>query len=88
MKEIVATHMCDVDYVGVVTIASGPRLLVWGKTMSKNSLGLVLMQHRSFFDDSMLITRSEVFINLSSVLQFLWRILCGIGLILIKAALD
>ena len=74
---IVAACMCDVDYMGVVTIASGPRLLIQCKTMAEDSLGLVLMQHRSFFDDCISITQSEVFINQSSVLQFLWRTLCG-----------
>ena len=80
--------MRDVDYVGVVTITSGPHLLIWCKMMAEDSLGLVLLQqHRSFFDDRILITRSEVFINQSSVLQFLWRTLCGIDSKLIKAAL-
>ena len=80
--------MHNVDYVGVVTIVSGSRSLIQGKMMTEDSLGLVLLQHRSFFDDRILTTRSEVFINQSSVLQFLWRTLCGMGLKLIKTALD
>ena len=71
---IEAAHMRQVDCVGVaygvVMIASGPRSLVWDKTMAEDSLGLVLLQHRSFFDDRISSTRSEVFINQSSVLQF------------------
>ena len=35
---IVAARMRDVDYVGVVTIASGPRLLARGKMMAEDSL--------------------------------------------------
>ena len=80
--------MRDVDYVGVVMIASGPCSLVRGKTMAEDSLGMVLMQHRRFFDDCLSITRSKVFIKQSPVLQFLWRTLCGIGLKLIKAVLE
>ena len=57
MKEIVA------DKVGVATIASGTCSLVWGKTMAEDSLGLVLLQPESFFDDRISITRSEVFID-------------------------
>ena len=79
--------MHDVDQVGVVTIASGTLSFVRGKTMVEDSLGLVLLQQRSFFDDRTSITQSEVFINQSSVLPFLWRTLCGIDLKLTKAAL-
>ena len=56
--------------------------------MAEDSLGLALLQHRSFFDDRISITRCEVFINQSSLLQFLWMTLRGIGPKLIKAALD
>ena len=80
--------MRDIDQVGVVTIASGTRSLIQGKTKAEDSLGLVLLQHGNFFDDRTSITRSEVFINQSSVLLFLWRTLCGIGPKLIKAALE
>ena len=63
--------MHDVDQVGVVIITSGTRSLVRGKTKAEDSLGLVLLQHGSFFDDRTSITRSEVFINQSFVQQFL-----------------
>ena len=63
--------MRDVDQVGVVTIASGTRSLIQGKTKAEDSLGLVLLQHGNFFDDHISITRSEVFINQSFVQQFL-----------------
>ena len=54
--------MRDVDKVGVATLASGMRSLVRGKTMAKDSLGLVLLQRGSgFFDDRVSITRSEIF---------------------------
>ena len=59
VKEIVAACMRNVHYVGVVMITSGPRLLVRCKTMAEDSLGLVLLQHRSFFDNRISITRSE-----------------------------
>ena len=87
VKEIVAACMRDVDQVGVVTITSGTCSLIQGKTKA-DSLGLVLLQHGSFFDNRTSITRSEVFISQSSVLPFLWRTLCGIDPKLIKAALD
>ena len=57
MKKIVA------DKVGVAMIAGGTRSLVWGKTMAEDSLGLVLLQRESFFDDRISITWSEVFID-------------------------
>ena len=44
-------------------IASGMCLLIWGKTMAEDSLGLVLLQHVSFFDNCILITQSAVFVN-------------------------
>ena len=69
-------------------IANGTRLLVRGKTMAEDSLGLVLLQRGSFFDDRVSITRSAVVINQSSVLRFLWITLSSIGPKLIKAALD
>ena len=65
---IVAARMREVEYVGVVMIACGMHSLVQGKTMAEDSLGLVLLQQRSFFDDCISITRNEVFINQSSVL--------------------
>ena len=74
--------------MGVVTIASGLCSLVWDKTMVENSLVLILLQRGSFFDDRILITQSAVFVNHSSVLQFLWITPSSIGLQLIKAALD
>ena len=82
--------MHEVEYVGVVTVACGTHSLIRGKTMAEDSLGLVLLQHRNFFDDRtcISITRREVFINQSSVLQFLWRTLCDIGPKLIKATLE
>ena len=55
--------MRDVDKVGVATLVSGMRSLVRGKTMEKDSLGLVLLQCGSFFDDRVSITRSEIFMN-------------------------
>ena len=85
---IVAARMCDVNQAGVVTIASGTRSLVWGKTKAEDSLGLILLQHGNFFDDCTSITRSEIFIKQSSVLPFLWKTLCGIDPKLIKAALE
>ena len=62
--------MREVKYVGVVTIACRTRSLVRGKTMAEDSLGLVLLQQRNFFDDRISITQSEAFINQSSVLRF------------------
>ena len=62
--------MHEVEYMGVVTIACGTHSLVQGKTMAEDSLGLVLLQQRSFFDDHISIIQSEVFINQSSVLRF------------------
>ena len=62
--------MHEVEYMGVVTIACGTHSLVQGKTMAEDSLGLVLLQQRSFFDNRISITQSEVFINQSSVLPF------------------
>ena len=59
---IVAARMRDANQVGVVTIASGTRSLVRGKTKAEDSLGLVLLQHGSFVDNRISITRSEVFI--------------------------
>ena len=73
--------MHKLDLVGVATIASGTSLLVRGKTMAEDSLGMVLLQHGSFFDDRMSITRSTDFISQISVQRF-------IGPKLIKAALD
>ena len=61
------------------------RSLVLGKMMAEDSLGLVLLQRRSFFDNRLSISRSEFFINQSFVLQFLWRTPCGIGPKLIKS---
>ena len=55
--------------------------------MAKASLGLVLLQYGSFFDDRMSITQSVVFVNQSSVLRFLWITRSSIGLKLIKAIL-
>ena len=62
--------MHKVEYVGVVTITCETHSLVWGKTMAEDSLGLVLLQQRSFFDNRISITQSEVFINQFSVLRF------------------
>ena len=62
--------MCEVEYVGVVMIACGTCSLVQGKMMTEDSLDLVLLQQRSFFDDRISITRSEVLRNQSSVLRF------------------
>ena len=39
--------------------------------MTEDSLGLVLLQRGSFFDDRISITRSVVFVNQPSVLQLL-----------------
>ena len=55
--------MPDGDQVGVVTITSGTRSLVRGKTKAEDSLGLVLLQHGSFFDDRTSNTRGEIFIT-------------------------
>ena len=58
------------------------------QTMAENSHGLVLLQHGSFFDGRMSISRSAVLVNQSSVLQSSWTTLSSIGLKQIKAALD
>ena len=47
--------------MGVVTIAGVTHSLVWGQTMAEESLGLILLQRRSFFDDRISITRSAAF---------------------------
>ena len=80
--------MRNVNSVGVVTIARELHSLVRGKMMAEDNLGSFLTQHRSFFDNRISITRSEVFIKQSSVLQCLCRTLCGIGPKLIKATLE
>ena len=74
--------------MGVATITNVTYSLVQGKIMAEDSLGLVLLQHGSFFDNRILITRSVVSINQSSVQRFLWVTLSSIGPKLIKAALD
>ena len=51
--------MCEVDKVGVATLASGTRSLVRGKMMTEDSLGLVLLQHGSFFDNRISNTRNN-----------------------------
>ena len=55
--------------------------------MTEDDIGLVLLQHRSFFDDRLSITQSAAFENQPSVLQF-----CGLQSSicpkLIKAALE
>ena len=48
-------------------IASVTHSLVWGQTMAEDSLGLILLQRRSYFDDHILITQSAVFVNQSTV---------------------
>ena len=74
--------------MGVVTIASRARSLVRSKTVTKDGHGFVLLQRGSFFDDRLSITRSAVFENQPSVLQFLWITPSSIGPKLIKAALE
>ena len=56
--------------------------------MTEDGLGLVLLQRGSFFDDRFSITRSAIYENQPSVLQFLWIKTSSIGPKLIKAALD
>ena len=77
--------MRNVDQVGC---GHDRKWYALARSEAEDSLGSVLLQHGSFFDDRTSITRSEVFINQSSVLPFLWRTLCGIDPKLIKAALD
>ena len=80
--------MWELDQVGVVKIESGTHLLVWGKTMAENNAGLVLLQHWSFFDDHISVTRNAVFVNQLFVLRFLWATLSSISLKLTKHTLE
>ena len=60
---IVAARMRELNYVVVVTITSGMCSLVWGETVAENSLGLVLLQRGSFFDDCFSIARNTIFVK-------------------------
>ena len=75
--------------MGVVTSASERAHSFRAKSyMTEDSLGLVLLQHGSFFDDHISISQSVVFVNQSSVIQFFFFFLSSIGPKLINAALD
>ena len=62
-SRIVAACMRELNYVGVVMITSGMCSLVWGETMAENSLGLVLLQRGSFFDDCFSTARNTIFVK-------------------------
>ena len=58
--------MRDLDKVGVATLASSMHSLGRGKTMAKDSHGLVLLQRGSFFDDRIsikLVFRATIFVE-------------------------